>query len=223
MIVTSRTRTAHFLLPLLAVILIAFGCKSTETATDRDEVSADADTAMVEAGEVSALQDMLNTYRSRLSDVYASQQHDMPDAYLKKGSSDEPLNRDPYDGYRVQILSTRELKVADSLASSFRIWSDTTITGYNPPAYVSFRQPYFKVHIGDFQQRDQANRFSQLLKKKFPDAWVVHDRINPNEVPADTATFSFENPSERKKKQNGGESKPAADSASVDTGMMPNG
>jgi hypothetical protein len=118
----------------------------------------------------------------------------MPAAFLKTDSSNESINHNPFDGYRIQILSTRELTNADSVAASFRVWSDTTITGYNAKAYVSFRQPYFKVHIGDFQQRNQANSFTQLIKQKYPDAWVVHDRINPADVPADTASFSFAKP-----------------------------
>jgi len=181
------------LVSIALLIAISYGCKTTEqTVPDDSPISTDTDTeATVSDEDISELQKLLNENRNSLSDIYLSQNHDMPDAFLKTDTSSESLNQNPYDGYRIQILSTRELAVADSVAASFRTWSDTTITGYNAKAYVSFRQPYFKVHIGDFQQRDQANSFTQLIKRKYPDAWVVHDRISPSNVPADTASFSF--------------------------------
>lgn len=186
-----RTIAYYLIIPLFIVGLM-FGCKTVEESRDTTTVSRTTDSTVVaDIEETTELQKLLNENRSKLSDVYISQNHDMPEGFLKEDASDESINSNPYDGYRVQILSTRKVEVADSVAGSFRIWADTTITGYNANAYVSFRQPYFKVHIGDFQQRDHANRFSKLIKKKYPDAWVVHDRINPSDVPADTATFTF--------------------------------
>ncbi len=181
---------------IVLLLIIAYGCKSTEqTVPDDAAISTDTDTAVtVSDEEASDLQKLLNNNRNSLSDIHLSQKHDMPATFLKTDSSSESLNENPFDGYRVQILSTRKLAIADSVAASFRLWSDTTITGYNAKAYVSFRQPYFKVHIGDFQQRGQANSYSQLVKRKYPDAWVVHDRINPANVPADTTSFSFGKP-----------------------------
>lgn len=185
------TYSRYFSLILLTVfVIIAYGCKTAEETTDDSTVSTDTDTETV-TEEVTALQSLLNSSRSQLSDLHISQKHDMPEHFLKAKTGDNTLNSDPSDGFRIQILSTREVEVADSVAGSFRVWSDTTIAGYEPEAHVSFRQPYYKVHIGDFQQREQANSFSKLLKAKFPDAWVVHDRINPENVPADTASFSF--------------------------------
>lgn len=182
--------TFYYLIVALFFIGLFTGCKTVEESTDRT-VTTTADSVSVETESASGLQQLLNENRSKLSDVYVSQKQDMPDSFLKESESDESLNRDPYDGYRVQILSTRKVEVADSVANSFRIWADTTITGYEAEAYLSFKQPYYKVHIGDFQQRDKANSFSQLLKKRYPDAWVVHDRIEPSNVPADTSSFSF--------------------------------
>ncbi|MDZ7660128.1 SPOR domain-containing protein [Fodinibius sp.] len=172
------------------VILLVFGiisCKTTEQTTpeQEDPTGTDRDEPLSEFLVV------LDETRSSLSDVYLSQKQDIPDIYLKADSAGEQVNRNPYDGYRIQILSTRNVEQADSVANSFRMWSDSTIAGYEADAYVSFRQPHFKVHVGDFQIREQANKFSRLIKKRYPNAWVVHDRIEPSDVPADTATFSF--------------------------------
>jgi hypothetical protein len=182
----------HLTASFLLVVIISLGCKTVEEiSTDDGLDSAERDTAAISDEGLNDLQMILAQHRSKLSDVHTSQKHDMPEAFLKTSSSDESINTNPYDGYRVQILSTRDVDLADSVANKFRMWSDTTITGYNAQAHVSYRQPFFKVHIGDFQERDRANSFSKLIKQRYPDAWVVHDRIEPSNVPADTATFSF--------------------------------
>lgn len=177
---------------LILLFMGILGCSTTDKSVEDRPPSDIVDTTGVETGEAPTLQILLNNNRSSLSDVYVSQTHDMPEHFLKTDSSSLSPNGNPFDGYRVQILSTRNLQRADSLRERFRLWADSTISGYTPPAYVSFRQPHYKVHIGDFQRREQANKFSQLIKTKYPDAWVVHDRINPSEVPADTVTFSLD-------------------------------
>lgn len=174
------------------IVIVSLGCKTAEeTSTDDGPDTPERDTAVISDEDLSELQMTLAQNRSKLSDLHTSQQHDMPEAFLKKDTSDASLNSDPFDGYRVQILSTRDVELADSVANEFRMWSDTTITGYTAQSYVSFNQPFYKVHIGDFQERDRANSFSRLVKPKYPEAWVVHDRIEPSNVPADTASFSF--------------------------------
>lgn len=175
---------------LSIIVLFVIGivsCKTTEQTTPDQK-----DPTVTEGDEpLSEFIALLDDTRSSLSDVYLTQKQDIPDIYLKADSAGERIYRNPYDGYRIQILSTRNVERADSVANSFRMWSDSTISGYAADAYVSFRQPHFKVHVGDFQLRDQANRFSRLIKKRYPDAWVVHDKIEPSDVPADTASFSF--------------------------------
>lgn len=181
--------THSIFLSLSLLVVITIGCKTTEEPTD-DDITTTTDTAAIDAEEASALQTTLNNNRSQLSDIYASQQHDMPEHFLKE-STDKPLNNNPSDGFRIQIHSTRKVEVADSVAGAFRVWSDTTLTGYDAKAYESFRQPYYKVQVGDFQQRDQATEFLQLIKDQYPDAWIVHDRIEPSNAPADTTSFSL--------------------------------
>ena len=183
---------------IVIITLVSLGCSTSQKATGDRDMTADSDTAAVDTENMSELQRLLAENRSSLSDLHTSQKHDMPAAFMKKDSSNETINSNPYDGYRVQIISTRDIQLADSVANQYRAWADTTINGYMARAYTFFRQPFYKVHIGDFQERDQANSFSKLLRRRYPDAWVVHDRINPSSVPADTATFSFQKPDSAK-------------------------
>lgn len=183
---------SRYLAAFLFIIIIGFvaSCSTTEQSQSPDISPQTTADSTADVGEVTALQQLLNDNRSGLSDVYLSQHHDMPKQFTKK-ASEASLNRNPYNGFRVQILSSRNVEAADSLADAFRVWADTTINGYRPRAYVSFNQPHFKVRIGDFQLRDKANTFSKLIKEYYPKSWVVHDRINPSDVPADTAEISI--------------------------------
>lgn len=170
---------------------MVLGCSTSEKSREETQPLDQESTETTADEDLTSLQKMLAQNRSSLSDVQNSQKHDMPEVFLRKDSSDASLNSDPFDGYRVQILSTRDQPLADSVATKFRAWADTTITGYTADAYVFFKQPFYKVHVGDFQERDKANSFSRLIKRHYPEAWVVHDRIDPSSVPADTASFSF--------------------------------
>lgn len=182
------------------LMILFIGCSTTENATDRsgdssEETSTetgqpifDVDPEVVEAylmEEMGEFDRLLFENRSTLSDQFASVEHDMPEAYLKTVVEEESAG-DEYAGYRVQLLSTRNVAEADSTKDNFRAWADEHIQGYSPEAYVTFRQPYYKVRVGDFRNQQKANSFSRMLKDEYPEAWVVHDRIEPDFLPADT-------------------------------------
>jgi len=44
--------------------------------------------------------------------------------------------------------------------------------------YLMFQSPYYKVRVGDFRSRMDAEGFKQKLIGEFPDAFVVKDEIN---------------------------------------------
>lgn len=183
---------------LIILFLVLAGCKTTEkTTTDADESPStetenepifDVEPEVVEAyltEEMDEFDRLLFENRSQLSDRFASVEHDMPDLFLKDVVQEEKVV-DQYAGFRVQLLSTRSVAEADSTKDNFRVWADQHIQGYSPEAYVTFRQPYYKVRVGDFRDQQKANSFSRMVKDEYPAAWVVHDRIEPDFLPADT-------------------------------------
>lgn len=174
---------------LIGLMIIAAACSTVKRVKEEPEETETAETTTPAGRE--AFIGLLDANRSSLSDVFNSQQHDMPAHLTEKASPERKVARDPHEGFRIQILSTRNMELADSVSVQYRTWADTTITGYKGKAYVSFKQPFYKVHIGDFQDRERAIRYSRLIKKKYPDAWVVHDRIEPDSAPADTVRFEL--------------------------------
>lgn len=177
-----------------AILLVSFAvtfvyCTAAEQVTRREPgegTPEKADSAAVSGDYLD-----LDRYRSTLSDQFVTLQHDLPEVFQQSYKGDQNVERDPFDGFRIQILSSINVSIADSTARDFRVWADTTLAGYMPRAYVFFKQPYYKVHVGDFHDRERAIQFSVLVKRQFPDAWVVHDRINPYLVPADTVKIEL--------------------------------
>ena len=46
------------------------------------------------------------------------------------------------------------------------------------PVYLIFGQPYYRLRIGDFRTRLEAERMYQMVKKSYKNAFVTADRIN---------------------------------------------
>jgi hypothetical protein len=77
-----------------------------------------------------------------------------------------------YRGFRVQVLSTRArdeaFKTKSMLLSSFP----------EAKTYVMYQSPSFKVRIGNFLKREDAEKFRKQLAFFFPQgAYIVEDEI----------------------------------------------
>ncbi len=182
----------------LFISLLILSCASSEPiSTSEDNSSTPTeDTIMIPNDsepvntERSGLD--LNQYRSSLSDAYSTKTNDIPPAFerIKVEKVEDDEQKDLYQGYRVQIYSGQNVALADTAATHFRAWSDTTIVGYQAKTYTFFKAPYYRVHVGDFHDRSKAIEYSNILKRRFRDSWVVYDRVNPWMVPADTVVIS---------------------------------
>lgn len=74
-------------------------------------------------------------------------------------------------GFRVQIDFSQERNSVNNTKSNF------TLKYPGMSSYVSYKQPYFRVSVGDFRNRLQASRFLNTVKKDYPAAFIVADRI----------------------------------------------
>ena len=128
------------------------------------------------------------------SDFYATIRPGIPDELSASLQLDSPEADDKnlYEGFRIQIYSGSSPSMADTVAKIFRTWSTQYISGYSPETYTFFKAPYYRVHAGDFHDRTKAYAVSQIIKREFPDAWVVYDRVVPWNVPADSVLIRFE-------------------------------
>ena len=78
------------------------------------------------------------------------------------------------DGFRVQIfmeLGNDALHHADSVKAKF------SETYPDVPIYLVFGQPYYRLRVGDFRTRLEAENMYQQVKKEYKNAFVTADRI----------------------------------------------
>jgi hypothetical protein len=68
------------------------------------------------------------------------------------------------------------------MLENYKIWLASQQLDFNPKGYIQFRAPFFRVHIGDFYDRNLALDLVTRMKGQFPDAWVVADTVDPTEA-----------------------------------------
>ena len=75
------------------------------------------------------------------------------------------------DGYRVQLLMTKSEAAAHEAKQK-------AIFKFDDKIYLIFEAPYYKIRIGDFESKKDADQIrDDALAKGFPDAWVVRTQI----------------------------------------------
>ena len=79
-------------------------------------------------------------------------------------------------GFRIQIfmeIGNDAVAHAESMKYSF------TKSFPEIPVYLSYEQPYYRLRVGDFRNRVEAEKYLRLIKPKFGLAFVTAEEINP--------------------------------------------
>ena len=174
---------------ILIISILMVGCSSSQTATDFNQ-QGNEDKTNEQVTDSDIVQNDLLLI-SNLSDTYTSNNNLIPNEYAKIKKEQE-VEVDLTKGYRIQIYSGQNVFDADTIASQFRAWSDTTISGYQAETYTFFKTPYYRVHVGDFHNKELALTYSKLVKRFIRDAWVVYDTVDPFLVPSDTTKIMLQ-------------------------------
>jgi hypothetical protein len=87
-------------------------------------------------------------------------------------------NRKGEEGFRIQIFfdsGNNSKTKAESIYEGFKAkYPDVG-------AYLSFKSPNYKVRVGDFRSRLDAQRFLNEIITEYPNAWIIADMIKlPN-------------------------------------------
>ena len=83
-----------------------------------------------------------------------------------------------YRGYRIQVISTNQRDQA------FRIKADLLIKFPEHKSYITYQSPNFKVRIGNFIKKEEAELLKSQLNKIFTGGvYIVEDAVeyNPRE------------------------------------------
>jgi hypothetical protein len=79
-------------------------------------------------------------------------------------------------GYRIRIFSDSgqpaKQKALNERAHFVKDHSDVS-------AYLVYDTPNFKIYVGDFRTKSEALKLFKQIKKDFPKAFIVSEKINP--------------------------------------------
>lgn len=81
-------------------------------------------------------------------------------------------------GYRIQIFFGAQRSKATEIKTDFMMkYADV-------PSYLLYQQPNFKVRVGDFRTRLEAQKLLESIKTQFAVAFIVRDEVKlPGQTP----------------------------------------
>jgi hypothetical protein len=82
------------------------------------------------------------------------------------------------EGFRIQIYAGGDQGLANESRADFL----GSFSKQNMPVYQTWQPPHFRVRVGDFRTRPEALRELSNVRKIFPDAFVVGDKIKLNKA-----------------------------------------
>lgn len=87
----------------------------------------------------------------------------------------ENINDDGITGYRIQIFfdsgNNSKTRANDVIAEFIENYPEIS-------AYISFKEPYYRVRVGDFRTKLEALGFLHRIIGKYPNAWVIKSKIS---------------------------------------------
>lgn len=80
------------------------------------------------------------------------------------------------EGFRIQIYSSSDKKAREE---SGKVRQEFMTKFPDIVSYASFDKPgYYKIRAGDYRSRVEGTRYLLMVRKVFPDAYLVPDIIN---------------------------------------------
>lgn len=109
-------------------------------------------------------------------------EHDVPATLMegRAGSGDART----VQGFRIQVASSVEKDEAVAAEEQLKQWwraeGQSAARGLFPaelPTYVVYRQPYYRVRVGNFASRGDAERALGVIEAQFPGSFIVPDTV----------------------------------------------
>ncbi|HLT48733.1 MAG TPA: SPOR domain-containing protein [Rubricoccaceae bacterium] len=121
-------------------------------------------------------------YDAQPSAAPAAVEHDVPPR-LMEGRVDVPgqTGERVVDGFRIQVFSSDSRDAAERVRSEAAAWWREVRGTAGAPSDltpdVAYLQPYYRVRLGAFEFRDEAERALAFVRARWPEAFVVPDRV----------------------------------------------
>lgn len=165
---------------LVLVALLASAC-ATSRGPDPG-ANEEADALPTPAVDMSRYEDFDPSPYEEPNEADAAVEHDVPERLMSGRSASAGVAT--VQGFRIQIYSTLERSAAVQVEEQAKSWWRTeqpaAPQGLFPdelPVVTRYLQPYYRVRIGNFATRAQAERARSFLARQYPDAFIVPDTV----------------------------------------------
>ncbi len=165
---------------LVVVTLFAAACSGPGQTVAEDE-GPDEDEGPVNFSDYEDFD--VTPYRDAPARVEIEIRHDVPEELLES-RADAGITQ-VVRGYRVQVFMSLDRDEAVTVEEDVRGWWSQLAAEEleeqdmpeNLMVYNLFRQPYYRIRVGDFVQRADAERLMLLMFGRFKGASVVPDQV----------------------------------------------
>ncbi len=80
-------------------------------------------------------------------------------------------------GYRIQIFSS------SSFTRSNELYQTVRMEILEEHVYLVYDAPFYKIRVGNYLDRDDAEDFRLELRRNYPDSWIVRTEVFPYLIP----------------------------------------
>jgi hypothetical protein len=155
------------------VVLLAAGCTSSRSFIEEEKADEEA---------LREKKRSLAEYEATLDPVKYDQEVEVVEkTHIEEKKQQVPLEipkdsmvvqEEVVQGFRIQVFSSSGLDEANLMKS-------ITLEKFTGDSvYVMYEAPVYKVRVGDFVNRYEANqRLPEFVEKGYRDAWIVPDRV----------------------------------------------
>ena len=168
----------------LIFLLLAVACSGPATTPLMDAGSSEENVPI----DWSAHEDFdPEAYREPPVAASVEVEHDVPEMLLS--SNNVPYySRQEQPGFRIQIVTTLSKQEADQAVEDALAWwrdfeEDPSLhelyprSEPEPPVYQDFRAPYYRVRIGNFISRANAERLLEVVGDSYASSFIAPDQV----------------------------------------------
>lgn len=176
------SRHSPFVVFLLAVGLCA--CSGSSRTTGQDGPSPEPSPDPAEESPSVAQYETFDpsAYDARPSERAVEVVHQVPDR-LMQGRATQGVQR-TVEGFRIQIFSARDKQDAQAFREEVRQWwegnkekAPISVLGEEPPIVVKYTQPYYRVRIGAFAERNVAEEALEFVRQSYSNAFIARGTV----------------------------------------------
>jgi hypothetical protein len=174
---------ARRLLPLaLALLLAVAGCGGSEPATRQGPAAGEAPTDEAPAS-VAAYEDFdPSRYPTEPPARRIDIEHTVPARLMASRAAQGVAQT--VEGFRVQVFSTQDRRAANRVEEEVRTWwqdakrnAPDRLFADEIEVVIEYRPPYYRVRVGAFATRDEAEDALGFVQQEFGDAFIARSTV----------------------------------------------